>query len=127
MKSDGAVTVSCFIVRTAFNEVPVSEEVSIGAEAVFRCQHPSADTIRWRVNSTLIGRNSPPDVIRGTILDEDNTLVDTLTIVVRVRYNGTVVECVARFDDGTPEEQTEPAVLLGTYKHCTIKISLSSN
>ena len=82
---------------------------------MFRCQHPTADIIRWRINGTLIGRNPPPYVIPITIRDEDNTLVDILIIVARVEYSGTVVECVARFDDGTPDEQTEPAVLLGTY------------
>ena len=80
--------------------------------AEFRCQHQTADIIRWRVNNTLVGRNTPPDIIPGTTADDGN-LVDTLFITARPEYNGTMVVCVARFDDETPDEQTEPAVLMG--------------
>ena len=84
--------------------------VSEGAEAVFRCRHPTADIIRWKVNGTLVSeRNPPPDIMEST----SSRVVDTLTITARLEYNGTEVVCVARFDDGSQEEQTLPAVLGG--------------
>ena len=96
----------------AFNEVPVSQEVPVGTEAVFRCQHSTAHYIGWRVNGSFVGRNSPPDITPGTTRDEDGNLVDTLTIVARLEYNGTIVVCVAQFDDGTPDETSEPPAIL---------------
>ena len=66
------------------------------------------------MNDTLVGRNPPPDITPGTTRDDNGSLVDTLTITARPEYNGTVVVCVARFDDGTPDEQTDPVGLIGT-------------
>ena len=92
--------------------------MAIGAEAVFRCQHPTASIILWRVNGSLVGWNSPPDITPGITCDNGN-LVDTLTITARLEYNGTVVVCVAVFYDGSPDEQTEPALLFGN-NDCTL-------
>ena len=39
-----------------------------------------------------------------------------MTITARPEYNGTEVVCVALFFDGSPDEQTEPATLLGIAK-----------
>ena len=78
---------------------------------MFKCRHLLADSIRWQVNGTLIGRNLPPDITPGTTRDEDDNLVDTLTIVARPEYNGTGVVCVARYDNESPEESTDTAIL----------------
>ena len=96
--------------------------MAIGAEAVFRCQHPTAFIILWRVNGSLVGWNPPPDITPGITRDDSGNLVDTLTITARLEYNGTVVVCVARFDDGSPDEQTEPALLFGIKNNndCTL-------
>ena len=97
----------------AFDGVPISQEVATGAQVVFRCRHPTADTIRWRVNGSLVGRNSP-DVILDIIYDDNGNSVDTLTITAQPLYNGTEVVCAARFDDGRPEEPSQPVILIGT-------------
>ena len=99
--------------------------MAVGAVAEFRCRHPTADAIRWRVNGSLVGRSPPPDIIPSTTHDDNGNLVDTLTITARREYNGTEVVCVARFDDGSLDEQTEPATLLGTIgiaKSCILFI-----
>ena len=96
---------------SAFEEVPKTQEVSDGDSAVFRCRHGSADTIRWRVDHTLISANPPADITPNTVREGDH-VVHTLTIVGCPQYNGTIVECVAMFDDHSPDEQTAPAVLL---------------
>jgi predicted pyridoxine 5'-phosphate oxidase superfamily flavin-nucleotide-binding protein len=41
--------------------------------------------------------------------------MDTLTIIAQEQYNGTVVVCVATFDDGRPNEESIPATLTGMY------------
>ena len=94
-----------------FIEVPMSQEVSMGTEAVFRCRHPTADDIKWKVDESFVGRNSPPDITPGDIT-EDGNLVDTLTIVAKLDYNTTVVVCMAEFYDETPNERSEPPAML---------------
>ena len=82
---------------------------------MFRCRHPTADAIRWRVDDALLGRNLPPDITPTTVRDDGGNLVDVLTIVARAEYNGTMIRCVARFDNGTPDEETSPVLLIGKY------------
>ena len=82
---------------------------------MFRCGHSTADTIRWKVNGSLVGRNTPNLLI--TTYDDSGNVVDTLTITAQPEYNGTEVVCVARFDNGRPEEKTNPAELIGTDNH----------
>ena len=100
----------------AFDEVPVTQEVAIGAEAMFRCRHPTANFIRWRVNGSLLGRSPPSDITPGTTRDDNDNLVDLLTITARPEYNETEVVCVAGFYDGRPEELSQPAILIGTVR-----------
>lgn len=90
---------------------------SVGNNAVFRCRHPNASIIRWRRDGELLGRNLPRDITPGTERDGNNFLVQTLTIVARPQYNGTEIVCVAKFDDGTPDEMSPPVVLQGRYKY----------
>ena len=96
-----------------FDEVPITQVVATGAQAVFRCRHSTADFLGWRVNGSLVGRNPPPDIIPDIIHDDNDNLVDTLTITARPQYNGTEVVCVARFDDRR-QELSQPVILIGT-------------
>ena len=99
----------------AFNVAPVSQEVASGASAVFMCRHLNASVIDWSVNGSLVQRDTPLDITPGTTRDDNRELVETLTITARPEYNETEVVCVARFDDGRPEERTHPAVLFGMH------------
>ena len=92
--------------------------MAVGAEAEFRCRHPTADIIGWSVNGSLVGRNLPREITPSTTRDIDGRLVNTLTITAQPEYNGTEVVCVALFVDGSPAEQTEPVTLLGIAKIC---------
>ena len=80
-------------------------------EAEFRCRHPTADLIVWRVNRSSVRQDPSPDITPGTLRDDDGTLVNTLSIIARPEYNGTEVECVAVFLDGSQTEAT-PSVTL---------------
>ena len=75
---------------------------------MFRCRHLTADAISWTVNG-LSRRDFPEDIVPGSTNDHDGTLVYTLTIPARSEYNGTEVECVAFFRDGS---QSTPPVTL---------------
>ena len=92
--------------------------MSVGEEAIFMCHHPTADLIDWFINGSLVGANPPPDIFPSTILDDNGTIVDTLSIVGRPEYNGTVVVCEAFFRDGR-QSQFSPEVLLQGYTICT--------
>ena len=110
-----SVFVCCFFVLLVFVAVPTSQEVAVDREAVFRCRHSTADTIRWRLDGMLIGGSPPPDVTPSSARGKDGNLVQILTIVASPQYNGSEVVCVARFDDGSPDETTLPATLQGRH------------
>ena len=84
--------------------------VSAGEEAVFRCQHPSARFIDWRVNGSTGGQNLSPD-ITYTSTHRSGTTESTLSIIAHLNYNGTVVECVA-FLGTNGSFELSPAVIL---------------
>ena len=78
---------------------------------MFRCQHETADTIRWRVNDSLARRSElPADFSISTVNN-----VDMLTITARAEYNNTEVVCVARFDNGAQDEESTTAILRGIH------------
>ena len=75
--------------------------------ATFECQHLSCDAITWRVNGKLLNRINLPDITISS-----NGTIRLLSIGILPEYNGTTVECVAVFFDGTPPLQTLPVTLL---------------
>ena len=100
---------------TDFAEVPSSmtQSVELGtATPPFRCRHTSSDAIiSWLVNDILSGQFSD---IRSGSVNENGTIVYTLTIPAEPQYNGTVVECVAVFFDGSPTEVSPAATIFFT-------------
>ena len=84
-------------------EAPTTLEVTAGTEAVFRCQHSGADSLGWRVNYTSVERYPLPGISEG---------LGILTILALPEYNGTVVECVALFFDGSLPALSPPAYLI---------------
>ena len=81
----------------------------------YRCRHTSSDAdIIWRVNGLSVAQF--PDIRSGSV-NEDGTIVSTLTIPAEPQYNGTVVVCVAFFIDGSPPEVSPTATILFTPTH----------
>jgi hypothetical protein len=90
--------------------------VGVGQVAVFRCQNLNANFIFWRVNETLVSSNIPhpdPGVTVGTIMDENDNIINRLSIVAhnQSEYNETVIVCVAASIGGGSNE-TIPVKLL---------------
>ena len=108
-----------FLCIIEFTVSPESQEVAPGTTATFECQHSTADVIRWRVNGTLIGQNTSPDIRTSSVGG-----VNTLMITARPKYNGTAVRCVARFDNGQQDEHSSIATLKGTPFICILIILL---
>ena len=78
-----------------------------------RCRHMTSDAhiISWRVNGLTVRQFSD---IRTDFVNENGSIVYTLTIPAQPQYNGTVVECVAIFFDGSPTEVSPPATIFFT-------------
>ena len=99
------------IVYAEFAEYPVNITLPTGSEtnAVFRCQHQSLEAIiDWRVNG--LPRRRFPNITISAI-SENGIIVDLMVIPARVEYNGTEVECVAIFMNGSQPKVTPPATL----------------
>lgn len=96
-----------------FTVSPESDTVAVGENATFSCQYPSADNIRWKKDNQYVTNNPSQDISPG-YLHSPNGIIYTLKIVARPEYNGSTIECVATFDDGTPQEQAPPVTLTGT-------------
>ena len=95
-----------------FAEIPANVTIELGtALPPYRCQYTSSDAhISWRVNGSSSGLF--PD-IRSDSVNESGNMVYTLTIPAEPQYNGTVVECVAFFLDGSfPTEVSPPATII---------------
>ena len=95
-----------------FAEIPANITVELGtATPPYRCRHTSSGAIiTWLVNNILLSGQFRD--IRSLSINEDGIIVYTLTIPAEPQYNGTVVECVAIFLDGSPTEVSPAATLL---------------
>ena len=103
------------IIITEFAEVPSNVTVELGTPPPsLRCRHSSPEAIIiWSVNGSSLGLFPHISSSSGSI-NENGNLVYTLTIPAEPQYNGTVVECLAIFIDGSPTERTPAATILFT-------------
>ena len=79
--------------------------MTAGEPAVFRCRHSNTDFIAWTVNG--VSAQSTNLTVSGI-----SVAGDTLTILALPENNGTVVECVVFFLDGSPPASTPPVMLI---------------
>ena len=75
--------------------------------ATFYCLCLSCDIIAWLVNGTSLNRINLPNITISV-----NGTIRSLSIGTLLEYNGTTVQCVALFLDGTPPLPTLPVTLL---------------
>ena len=85
--------------------------VAVDDEAVFRCQHASANTIEWKINGTSLGDFHPPNITQTIFSSGSST--HTLSIQALASYNQTSVQCVAFLDTTMRRsEESSPVLLL---------------
>ena len=99
--SRGYSTCISLIHTPGFDRFPISLNVSSGSEAVFRCGHPNAAAIGWRVNGTNVNTSHP---------DFRQSNANNLIITAHPQYNSTMVVCIA-FSLNSPHETSPPASL----------------
>ena len=92
--------------------------MNANATAIFKCQHQTAIGISWQVNGSSVKPNNV-DITPSTVRDNDQHLVYVLTILARLEYNGTEIECVAIFIDGF---QVTPTVMLTVLEGLSIML-----
>ena len=89
---------------------PLTVAVEQGT-ATFQCQHPLAVVIGWRVNGIPLSTSALPNV-SVTSIGSPNGVTTILSIGTLLDNNGTTVECIAVFIDGSSPQLTTPVVLL---------------
>ena len=93
----------------------ISTSESQDRYVIFSCQHDTADIITWEVNEEgLSNNNMNGDITTGlfSISYYDDIYVQQLKIPTNPLYNETIVECIATFLDGSPEQKTESVSLI---------------
>ena len=89
---------------------PLTVAVEQGT-APFQCQHPLAIAIGWRVNGILLLKNADSQNLSVTSATTHNG-VTILSIGSLLENNGTTVECIATFFDGSSPILSTPVPLL---------------
>lgn len=88
---------------------PTSAVITPGSLAVYTCSSANVVEVKWFLNGTRVEtHNIPGIIIRQT--ESASLLVFTITDVV-VQYNGTSIQCVAKFDSGCPPSASQQITL----------------
>ena len=103
----------CYCHAATFTEVPSTQVVGVGQEAVFICRNPTASGFGWIWNGSDVRTVDPPG-----ITTDDNVL----TIVAQSDYNETEVVCVAFFISGGSNRTTPVRLLIQGTESAPIDI-----
>ena len=92
-----------------------------GVESHFRCRHPNADAIVWRINSTSL--NMLPDSLYNFLYLRDSG--HTLTVTADPQLNMSSIQCVAVFIGGadisaSPVTLKIQGVLSSNHNYCIL-------
>ena len=80
--------------------------------ATFHCRYLLADVISWRVNGTLLNTAATFSNISAiSFAGVNGVSTHILSIGTLLVYNGTTIECVAVFIDGSSPQYTAPVPL----------------
>ena len=109
------VTGVLYVHVVAFTISPSSQVVGVGQMAVFKCQNLNARDIYWRVNEmqvTFNKRHPDPGIIISTARDENNDVVNLLSIDAQSKYNDTTIVCAANIQGGGSNDTTPVKLLI---------------
>jgi hypothetical protein len=96
----------------AFNEFPspMLMVVTLDEQHTYKCSHPAADRISWRVNDTRLGADIfiIPGIEYTDTISHSYEAIHTLRITALPRNNESTIRCTALFVEQSP--QTSPVV-----------------
>ena len=94
---------------------PLTVAVEQGT-ATFQCQHPLAIAIGWRVNGISLNVATLQNISDASV-GTPNGVARILSIGTLLVYNGTTIECIVTFIDGSLPQFTTPVplVIQGMY------------
>ena len=99
-------------VTSGFDLVPSPLTVAVEQGiATFQCQHSVAAAVGWRVNGMSLYTANFQNISINSAPGPNGITSHTLSIGTLLEYNGTTIECVATFFDGSSPVFT-PSVLL---------------
>ena len=90
---------------------PLTVAVEQGT-ATFRCQHSLAVAVVWRLNRMPLNTANFQNISTNSTSEFNGVTTHTLSIGTLLEYNGTTIECVATFFDGSLPQVTTPVPLL---------------
>lgn len=93
--------------QNEFSVNPSTQIVPENEPSWFKCQHPMANFIGWRINGTSLSSYSTTDV--SSHIDGP---MHTLSIIARSVYNESTVECIALLPGGQPPQISAAAQLV---------------
>ena len=107
----------CFIVKTLdFIQIPSPSMVVIAPENeyTFYCNHSQTTTISWKLNGTTYNFvDLPPDINFGSESIPGGSRVYTLTFRGFLKYNRTIIQCVAELNGISVETSTATLLIQG--------------
>ena len=92
-----------------------------GVESHFRCRHPNADVLVWRINTTSL--NMLPHSLHNLLYLQDSG--QTLTVFADPQLNMSSIQCVAAFLGGpvifaSPVTLKIQGVLSSNHNYCKL-------
>ena len=100
-------------VTAGFDLVPSPLTVAVEqGVATFHCQHSFAVAVGWRVNGMSLNTANFQNISTNSTPGPNGAATLTLSIGTLLEYNGTTIECVAAFFDGSLPMFTPPVLLL---------------
>ena len=100
-------------ITAGFDLVPSPLTVAVEqGVATFQCQHSLASAIGWRLNGILLNTENFQNISTASTLGPNGVSTHILLIGTLLEYNGTTIECVATYFDGSLPMFTPPALLL---------------
>ena len=98
------------VITVGFTLKPSSARVTLGENALFRCQSPGADSIEWTINGIPLEEQTDISIhdIRNEVSWSSGGDVHTLSIAaIKPSYNKTTVKCQATSSDDPCQQTVE--------------------
>ena len=101
--------------------------VTLDEEHTYKCSHPAADRISWRVNNVVLGAEilTIPGIEYTDMMSHTDDAIYTLRIRALPRNNETTIQCTAIIVDRSPQFSPVVTFLIQGSACCCVIINSS--